>query len=144
MSVNDDLIQASSDSFWEEADQLSDLHTDMAERLMNEVYSSIKQWQKENYHKSMMHFKETKEFEDSFRKLRKLQEKLKKCQQDVEATREKYQACLNDLNGYTAKYIEDMTEVYDKCQEFERKRIDFFKKALFDMHRCLDLSVDPK
>ena len=35
-------------------------------------------------------------------------------------------------------------QVYDKCQDFERKRIDFFKKTLFDMHRCLDLSVDPK
>jgi hypothetical protein len=43
--------------------------------------------------------------------LKKLQEKLRKCQTEVEATREKYQACLNDLNSYNAKYIEDMTEV---------------------------------
>ncbi|KAK7098885.1 protein kinase C and casein kinase substrate in neurons protein 1-like isoform X2 [Littorina saxatilis] len=173
-----------------EADQVSDQHTDIADRLMLEVHASIKAWQKENYHKSMMHFKETKEFEDGFRKaqkpwgkrlqkvlaakkdyhtacrtekstanqennargdasqspdsLKKLQEKLRKCQQEVDATREKYQACLNDLNGYNAKYIEDMTEVYSKCQDFERKRIDFFKKTLFDMHRCLDLSTDPK
>ena len=31
---------------------------------------SIKQWQKENYHKSMMHFKETKDMEVQFRKVR--------------------------------------------------------------------------
>ena len=43
--------------------------------------------------------------------LKKLQEKLKKCQADVEATHDKYNACLNDLNGYNAKYIEDMNEV---------------------------------
>ncbi|KAL8614195.1 hypothetical protein ACOMHN_026412 [Nucella lapillus] len=173
-----------------EADQLSDLHTGIGDRLMLEVHACIKTWQKENYHKSMMHFKETKEFEDGFRKvqkpwgkrlskvmtarkeyhtacrtekstanqennargdasvsadnLRKLQEKLRKCQQEVEGTRDKYQACLNDLNGYNAKYIEDMSEVYSKCQDFERKRIDFFKKTFFDMHRCMDLSVDPK
>jgi hypothetical protein len=52
-----------------EADSVADLHTDMADRLMMEANSSIKQWQKENYHKSMMHFKETKEFEDGFRKV---------------------------------------------------------------------------
>ncbi|XP_076472022.1 protein kinase C and casein kinase substrate in neurons protein 1-like isoform X2 [Babylonia areolata] len=258
MSVNDDLLQASSDSFWEvgkymrtvkrcdngfklceslrqlieqrseiekkyasmlsgwskkwnefldkgpeygtgqaawrsvlvESDQLSELHNNMGDDLMQKVYASIKTWQKENYHKSMMHFKETKEFEDGFRKaqkpwgkrlskvmtarkeyhtacrtekstahqennargdasispdsLRKMQDKLRKCQQEVEATREKYEACLNDLNGYNAKYIEDMSEVYDKCQEFERKRIEFFKKAFFEMHSCLDLSVDAK
>jgi len=43
--------------------------------------------------------------------LKKLQEKLKKCQSDVESTQEKYNACLTDLNGYNSKYIEDMTEV---------------------------------
>lgn len=44
--------------------------------------------------------------------LKKIQEKLKKCQADVEATRDKYEASLNDLNSYNAKYIEDMNEVY--------------------------------
>jgi len=36
---------------------------------MTKVYQNIKQWQKENYHKSMMHFKETKEAEDGFKKV---------------------------------------------------------------------------
>lgn len=52
-----------------EADHVAELHTVMAERMMSDVYGSIKVWQKENYHKSMMHFKETKEFEDGFRKV---------------------------------------------------------------------------
>lgn len=43
--------------------------------------------------------------------LKKIQEKLRKHKQDVESLREKYDACLNDLNSYNAKYIEDMTEV---------------------------------
>ncbi|KAK6191557.1 hypothetical protein SNE40_003214 [Patella caerulea] len=173
-----------------EADSVSDLHNEISERLMSDVYQSIKHWQKENYHKSMMHFKETKEFEDGFRKaqkpwgkrlakvvaarkdyhtacrtekstanqennargdstvspdqLKKLQEKLRKLQTEVEANREKYQAALNDLNGYNAKYIEDSTEIFEKAQDFERKRIEFFKKTLFEMQRCLDLSVDPR
>lgn len=174
----------------EEADKLSDLHTEVGEKLVNNVTVSIKQWQKENYHKSMMHFKETKDLETQFRKaqkpwekklnklltekknyhnacrqekstanqennargdsalspdaLKKLQEKLRKCQADVENTHDKYTAALNDLNGYNAKYMEDMNEVFDKCQASERKRIDFVKKIMFDIHQCLDLSVDPR
>ena len=53
-----------------EADHVADLHTEMADRLMLEVHATIKIWQKDNYHKSMMHFKETKEFEENFRKVR--------------------------------------------------------------------------
>ncbi|XP_059178895.1 protein kinase C and casein kinase substrate in neurons protein 1-like isoform X1 [Physella acuta] len=174
----------------QEADHNAELHTEMAEQLIFKVHAAIKVWQKENYHKSMMHFKETKDFEDNFRKaqkpwgkrlakvmaarkdyhtacktekstanqennargdttvsqdqLKKLQDKLRKCQQEVESTREKYNAAVNDLNGYNAKYIEDMTEVYKRCQEFEQKRIDFFKKTFFQMHSCLDLSVESK
>ncbi|KAL3842934.1 hypothetical protein ACJMK2_020907 [Sinanodonta woodiana] len=185
---------ASCENMWRgvlsEADRTAALHTEVAEKLMSTVHASIKTWQKENYHKSMMHFKETKEFEDGFRKaqkpwekkytkvlatrkeyhtacrqekstanqennargdssfspdqLKKLQEKLKKCQLDVEATNDKYQAALNDLNSYNPKYIEDMNEVFYKCQDFERKRIDFFKKVMFDIHQCLDLSVEPR
>ncbi|XP_041366171.1 protein kinase C and casein kinase substrate in neurons protein 2-like isoform X2 [Gigantopelta aegis] len=173
-----------------EADSLNSIHLDIADQLMNEVYQSIKAWQKENYHKSMMHFKETKELEDGFRKaqkpwgkrlqkvmkaksdyhsvckqekstanqennargdstlspdqLTKLQEKLRKLQTEVDSTKEKYEAALNDLNSYNAKYIEDMTEVYDKSQDYERKRIDFVKKTLYEIHSCLDLSVQPK
>lgn len=52
-----------------EANNLADLHTLVAENLMTKVHTSIKQWQKENYHKSMMHFKETKEYDDNFKKV---------------------------------------------------------------------------
>ena len=53
----------------EEASSTADLHTNVAENLLSKVYQGIKSWQKENYHKSMMHFKETKEFEDGFKKV---------------------------------------------------------------------------
>lgn len=55
-----------------EAERVCALHNRIADQLMNEVHAKIKQWQKENYHKSMMHFKETKELEDGFRKVRRL------------------------------------------------------------------------
>lgn len=45
------------------------MHVNVKERLINEVVGQIKQWQKENYHKSMMQLKEKKEFEDAFKKV---------------------------------------------------------------------------
>nr|XP_022335349.1 protein kinase C and casein kinase substrate in neurons protein 1-like isoform X3 [Crassostrea virginica] len=183
-------IQAGWRGMLQEADSLSELHSLVSENLMNKDYVNIKAWQKENYHKSMMHFKETKELEEGFKKaqkpwekkytklmaakkdyhaacrsekstanqennargdsavspdqLKKIQEKLRKCQQEVETTKEKYEACLNDLNSYNAKYIEDMNEVFQKCQDFEKTRIEFFKKTMFEIHQHLDLSVDPR
>ncbi|XP_062598142.1 protein kinase C and casein kinase substrate in neurons protein 1-like isoform X6 [Saccostrea cucullata] len=193
-------IQAGWRGLLQEADSLADLHNVVSENLITKDYASIKMWQKENYHKSMMHFKETKELEEGFKKaqkpwekkytkvmqsrkdyhaacraekstanqennargdsavspdqtseiganetkLKKIQEKLRKCQQDVEATRDKYEASLNDLNSYNAKYIEDMNEVFQKCQDFEKSRIEFFKKTMFEIHQHLDLSVEPK
>lgn len=174
----------------EEASSTADLHTNVAENLLSKVYQGIKSWQKENYHKSMMHFKETKEFEDGFKKAqkpwekkytkvmqnrkeyhtackaekstanqvnnlrsddsvaidskRKMEERLSKCQQEVSALKDKYDASLNDINNYNAKYIEDMTEVFQKCQEFEKKRIEFFKGTFYELHQCLDMSVDPR
>lgn len=107
---------------------------------------------KKDYHNACRAEKSTANQENNARgdtalssdQLKKLQDKLKKCQADVESTQDKYNACLNDLNAYNAKYIEDMTLVFQQCQEFERKRIDFFKKTLFDIHQCLDLSVDSR
>lgn len=40
--------------------------------------------------------------------------------------------------------MEDMTVVFDKCQEFEEKRLDFFKEMLFGIHGCLNISTDPE
>ncbi|VDI02070.1 protein kinase C and casein kinase substrate in neurons protein [Mytilus galloprovincialis] len=174
----------------EESNSTAELHTVVAENLMQKVYQGIKSWQKENYHKSMMHYKETKEFDDGFKKAqkpwekkytkvmsnrkdyhnackaekstanqvnnmrsddsvaldtkKKMEERLSKCQQEVAGLKDKYEASLNDINNYNAKYIEDMTEIFQKCQEFEKKRIEFFKSTFYDIHQCLDLSVVPQ
>ena len=48
-----------------------------------QVVNSIKNWQKDNYHKQMMQLKEKKEMEDQFKKAQKpwakLLEKVDKC-----------------------------------------------------------------
>ncbi|KAK3861886.1 hypothetical protein Pcinc_032193 [Petrolisthes cinctipes] len=38
--------------------------------------------------------------------------------------------------------MEDMSHVFDKAQESESKRLQFFKEMLFATHKCLNISND--
>lgn len=72
--------------------------------------------------------------------MKKLQDKLAKCRDDVQRTKDRYMQALAEINEYNAKYMEDMTVVFEKCQEFEEKRLNFFKETLFEIHGCLNIS----
>ncbi|XP_077519749.1 protein kinase C and casein kinase substrate in neurons protein Synd isoform X4 [Amblyomma americanum] len=76
--------------------------------------------------------------------VKKLQDRVAKCKEEVQRTRERYEAALQEINDYNAKYMEDMTVVFEKCQEFEQRRLQFFKEMLFAIHGCLNISVDPE
>ena len=76
--------------------------------------------------------------------VKKLQDRVTKCKDEVQKTKEKYDQSLREINEYNAKYMEDMTDVFEKCQEFEEKRLRFFKEMLFAIHGCLNISADPK
>jgi hypothetical protein len=62
-------MEAAWKTMTEEADKRCDLHISVRDKLANDVVSSIKQWQKDSYHKTMMTLKEKKEFEDNFKKV---------------------------------------------------------------------------
>ena len=82
-----------------EADRRCELHIKVKDNLLNEVrifeyihnghyccyqvVNSIKNWQKDNYHKQLMQLKEKKEMEEQFKKAQKpwskLLEKVEKC-----------------------------------------------------------------
>jgi len=173
-----------------EADKRHDLHMRLKDNLLNEVVNSIKNWQKDNYHRTMMQLKEKKELEEQFRKaqkpwaklldkvnkaktdhhtacknertainqeknansdsslsqdqVRKLQDKVSKCATSVKKTKEDYELALLDINNYNSRYMEDMTEVFERCQRKEAQRLQTFKETLFSIHKCLDISQDPQ
>jgi len=172
-----------------ESDRRCDLHLRVKEDLHLKVINQLKQWQKDNYHKSMMSLKEKKDMEDQFKKvqkpwakllnkvnktkvdyhnacksektainqernasgdsamspdqLKKLQDRVSKCKDEVNKTREKYQIALQDINNYNAKYMEEMTNVFEQCQRMEAQRLQQFKEILFGVQRCLNISEDP-
>ncbi|XP_067906847.1 protein kinase C and casein kinase substrate in neurons protein 2-like isoform X3 [Heterodontus francisci] len=72
--------------------------------------------------------------------LKKLQDKVEKSKQDVQKTKEKYEKNLNELNKSTPQYIENMEQVFEQCQQFENKRLNFFREVLLEVKQHLDLS----
>ncbi|XP_068611162.1 protein kinase C and casein kinase substrate in neurons protein 2 isoform X1 [Brachionichthys hirsutus] len=71
---------------------------------------------------------------------KKLQEKVEKCQQEVQKTKERYEKSLEELDKLTPQYMENMEQVFEQWQEFEDKRIRFFRELLLEVKQHLDLS----
>uniref|UniRef100_A0A8K9WU30 Protein kinase C and casein kinase substrate in neurons 2 n=1 Tax=Oncorhynchus mykiss TaxID=8022 RepID=A0A8K9WU30_ONCMY len=75
---------------------------------------------------------------------KKLQDKVEKCQQEMEKTKERYEKSLEELDKVTPQYIENMEQVFEQWQQFEDKRITFFKALLLEVKHHLDLSTNHK
>ncbi|BHF73562.1 Protein kinase C and casein kinase substrate in neurons [Sparganum proliferum] len=187
------------ESLCTEAEQRADLHLNVANNLTESVQSSVKSWQKANFHKTSISstIKEVRALEAEFEaaqkvwykrfkavnraqkeyyhacktvgslqvqvqnarndpsgtpeqqshqkdKLRKIEEKLTKAEQDKVKTREAYNHALNNLTDENMHYIDEMTKVFEKSQKSEKERLDFFKTQAFAMHKFLDLSKMPQ
>jgi len=172
-----------------ESDRRCDLHNRVRDDLAIKANSELKNWQKENYHKSMMQLKEKKEMDDAFKKaqkpwakflhkvnkskldyhnackseksainmernasgdssvsedhMKKLRDRVSKSKDQVSKCRDSYENALHDLNNYNAKYMEDMTDVFERCQRMEAQRLQRFKEILFTVQKCLNISEDP-
>ncbi|KAF7237675.1 Protein kinase C and casein kinase substrate in neurons protein 2 [Varanus komodoensis] len=59
-------------------------------------------------------------------------------------TKEKYEKSLKDLDSTTPQYMENMEQVFEQCQQFEEKRLRFFREVLLEVQKHLDLSTVPR
>merc|ERR550517_1582502 len=75
--------------------------------------------------------------------VRKLQDKVSKCQDNVKKSKEQYELAVSDINNYNSRYQEDMTDVFERSQRKEAQRLQTFKDTLFQIHKCLNISEDP-
>merc|ERR1712223_1340077 len=75
--------------------------------------------------------------------LKKLQDRVSKAKDAVSKSKDTYESALQDLNNYNAKYMEDMTDVFERCQRMEAQGLQSFKESLFMVQKCLNISEDP-
>ena len=59
-------------------------------------------------------------------------------------TKERYEKSLEELDKVTPPYMENMDQMFEQWQEFEEKRISFFKELLLDVKKHIDLSSNHK
>ena len=69
--------------------------------------------------------------------MKKLQDKVNKYGEEVKECKIKYEDALRDLNGYVPKYQDDMKYQFNKCQEFEERRKNFFENLLLGYHKAV-------
>lgn len=73
-----------------------------------------------------------------------MQDRVQRTKDEVQKCRDKYEQALHEINKYNPVYMEDMTSVFIKCQELEETRLRFFKDVLFNIHKTINVSQDPK
>ncbi|KAK3556936.1 hypothetical protein QTP70_022432 [Hemibagrus guttatus] len=54
--------------------------------------------------------------------------------------KEKYSKALDELSSCTPQYVENMELVFEQCQQFEEKRLAFFREVLLDIKRHINLT----
>ena len=72
--------------------------------------------------------------------LTKIQNRVKRAEQDRETSLEFYKETLRDIEGYNGKYKGDMTYEYDKWETSEGKRKEFVIEKMKQFQECIDFS----
>jgi len=126
-----------------EADRRCELHIKVKDNLLNEVVNSIKNWQKDNYHKQMMQLKEKKEMEEQFKKAQKpwakLLEKVDKCKTNYHMACKNEKTAVNQERNATKDsslsqdQVRKLQDKVSKCQEAVKKSKENYELALLDI-----------
>ena len=74
----------------------------------------------------------------------KFEDKFYKAKHEEERSLESYRQILQEMEAYKPEHVERMTRVFDKTQEFERKRILFYKTVFLDCHGLLQTYNDER
>lgn len=108
----------------------------LAEKTKKDYHSSCKSYQSAK----VQHNNSLADSTISPDQKKKLEDKVEKHKKEVEITKNKYKQALDDLNSYNSRYIEDMTTVYKKCDQFEKERLEFFIEKFYKLHNYININ----
>ena len=72
--------------------------------------------------------------------VKKLKDKSERAASDAQTTKGRYEESLRDIGNYNPKYMEDMRFVFNKCQQSEEERKNFFKQTLLNFSQQMSLA----
>jgi len=126
-----------------EADRRCELHIKVKDNLNNEVVNSIKNWQKDNYHRQMLQLKEKKDMEDQFKKAQKpwakLLEKVEKAKANYHMACKNEKTAVNQERNATKDsslsqdQVRKLQDKVQKCQDAVKKSKEQYELALLDI-----------
>ena len=162
-------------------EQAAEVHSTFVTSLTESLIPKLRQWRKDHYEKSMLHYKKTKEFEKEFldaqkswNKLlekiselksayytackaakaadtaertasedqrRKLADKADVARREIGFTKTKYEQAINEAREQRPRYEAAMKQVFDRTQEFEGKRLRFFKETYDEYCKLLETAT---
>jgi hypothetical protein len=127
-----------------EADRRCELHLRVKDNLVNDVIQSIKNWQKDNYHKQLMQIKERKELDDQFKRAQKpwvkLLEKVEKAKSSYHIACKNEKSAVNQERNATKDSslsqdsVRKLQDKVSKCQDNVKKSKDQYELAVSDIN----------
>ena len=76
--------------------------------------------------------------------IKKLEEAIRKCENNVNNMKKKYEEKLSRIGPLNSSYEKEMRNVYDKWAKDEEKRKDFMQRLLVDYHKCVNIHEDSR
>jgi len=127
-----------------EADRRCELHLRVKDNLVNDVIQSIKNWQKDNYHKQLMQIKERKELDDQFKRAQKpwvkLLEKVEKAKGSYHIACKNEKSAVNQERNATKDSslsqdsVRKLQDKVSKCQDNVKKSKEQYELAVSDIN----------
>ncbi|CAF1298672.1 unnamed protein product, partial [Didymodactylos carnosus] len=122
-----------------------------AQKPWAKLYTKVDKYKRE-YHTATKNLKmaETQENNSkldaavTLEQKQKATDKVDKCRKEKEGAKQKYTEAIQELNRYNPKYMDDMNEVFMRCQAFEKDRLTSFRDFIGKTQKCLDLSSRPQ
>jgi len=139
-----------------------DIYMNTREKLMNNPVLEVKQWIEENYPNNLFNINyklqqfaaEFEEAQMSWKEMNKrVMDAKKKYHESIRVNRppheqiearDRYEMLLRQMDSYKSRYVEKMTNVFEKTQQFELQRMLFFKQIFGECHDLLQTYEDPR